>query len=569
MFNSLRARWIVVFLSLALGAFWLSPNFVKYEKDSVMAKNKIVMGLDIQGGLHLVMGVDVDSVIQERAARQSKDLAEQFKNDGIPAQSVVVAGEKKTEIEILTGGAANKSAIVKYLADRYASTFQVDESADDKLKLSYFEAVMIEMKKQVVGQAIEVIRNRIDEFGVAEPSISAQGSDRILVQLPGVKDALKAKELINRTARLDFRVVSQEVPADKLNSMIEEAEKKGAYKLGENDLGYAAYLKKLNTDLEGQLPKNSKIVFEKLESATSLEAGKQAYLVLLDSKLSGDQLEDAAVRPDEMGKPEVTFSFTVEGRKLFAELTGRAAGGLIAIVLDDVIKSAPRVEREIDSDSARITLGGVRDFQAAQDEASFIATALRAGSLPAALQQLEERTVGPSLGADAIAKAKMATIVGAGAVLLFMILFYGVSGAVADIALCMNIFLTFAILTTLGATLTLPGVAGLALTVGMAVDANIIIFERIKEEMRKGGTMKLALKDGFSNAFSSILDSNLTTVLTCVVLMYYGTGPIRGFAVTLMVGITISMFTAVFVSRVILDTLVNKFNINILAVKKG
>ncbi|MCB0349661.1 MAG: protein translocase subunit SecD [Bdellovibrionales bacterium] len=569
MLSSLRSRWIVVILTLLLGAFWLSPNFMNYEKDSVLAKNKIIMGLDIQGGLHLVMGVDVESVIQERAARQSKDLSQQLKDDGIQIQGVQVVGDKKTEIEILTGGAANKAAVEKYLADRYASTFQVVQSSDDNILLQYFEATMMEMKKQVVGQAIEVIRNRIDEFGVAEPSISAQGSDRILVQLPGVKDALKAKELINRTARLDFRVVSQEVPGDKLVAMIEEAETKGNYKLGENDLHYAAYLKKLNADLESQLPKNTKVVFEKLESATSLEAGKRPYVVMLDSKLSGDQLEDAAVRPDEMGKPEVTFSFTVEGRKLFAELTARAAGGLIAIVLDDVIKSAPRVEREIDSDSARITLGNVRDYQAAQDEASFIATALRAGSLPAALEQLEERTVGPSLGADSIAKAGTAAMVGAIAVLLFMIFFYGVSGVVADIALAMNIFFTFAILTTLGATLTLPGVAGIALTVGMAVDANIIIFERIKEELRKGGTTALALKDGFSNAFSSIFDSNLTTVLTCVVLMYYGTGPIRGFAVTLMIGIISSMFTAVFVSRVILDTLVTKFNINILAQKKG
>lgn len=566
---SLRTRWVIILVAMVVAGIWVSPNFVKFEKDSIFGKNKMVLGLDIQGGLHLVMGVDVDTVIQERATRLVKDLQSQFKADNIGFQAVQVAGEKKTEIEILTGGQVNKDAIVKFMDDRYPSTLQLVLNTPDKLQLSYFDAVMIEMKKQVVEQAIEVIRNRIDEFGVAEPSITAQGTDRILVQLPGVQDAIRAKELINRTAKLDFRVVSNEVAADQLDTMIADAEKKGNYKLGENGLGYAAYVKRLNEDLATQLPKNSKLVFEKLENAVSLEAGRRPYVVLTDSVLGGDQLSDASVRPDEMGKPEVIFSFTVEGRKLFAELTAKAAGGLIAIVLDDVIKSAPRVEQQIDSDSARITLGGARDFQAAQNEASFIATALRAGSLPAALEQLEERTVGPTLGGDSINKAKTAAIVGSLGVVLFMIIYYGLGGLVAGIALSLNIFFTFAILTSLNATLTLPGIAGIALTVGMAVDANVIIFERIKEELRNGASKLASLKDGFSNALSAIFDSNITTVLTCLVLMYYGTGPIRGFAVSLTIGIICSMFTAIFVSRTILDTLSTKTNLNILNVRKG
>jgi preprotein translocase subunit SecD len=566
---SLRARWVIILIVMAVGGLWISPNFVDYGKDSFLGKNKMVLGLDIQGGLHLVMGVDVDAVIKERAARMSTDLQNQFKVDNIGFQSVQVFGDKKTDIEILTGGQINKDAITKFIDDRYASTLQVVEATADRILLRYFEAVMIEMKRQVVEQAIEVIRNRIDEFGVAEPSITAQGSDRILVQLPGVQDAVRAKELINRTAKLDFRVVSDEIPADKLESMIAEAEKAGSYKLGEGGLAYAAYVKRVNGDLAKDLPKNSKIVFEKIENATSLEAGKRAFLVLTDSVLGGDQLSDASVRPDEMGKPEVVFGFTVEGRRLFAELTAKAAGGLIAIVLDDVIKSAPRVEQQIDSDSARITLGGARDFQAAQNEASFIATALRAGSLPAALEQLEERTVGPTLGNDSVNKARFAAMAGSLAVIIFMIVYYGMAGVIASIALSINIFLTFAVLTSLNATLTLPGIAGIALTVGMAVDANVIIFERIKEELRKGASMLAALKDGFSNAFSSIFDSNLTTVMTCLVLMYYGTGPVRGFAVSLTIGIVCSMFTAIFVSRTILDTMMTKFNMNILTPKKG
>ncbi|OFZ18646.1 MAG: protein-export membrane protein SecD [Bdellovibrionales bacterium RBG_16_40_8] len=568
MLSGLRGRWIVIIITIVIGALWLTPNFIKYDKDSFLGKKKMILGLDIQGGLHLVMGVDVDSVVQERTSRQAKDLGSQFATDGIKVISVNVVGDNKTKIEIRIDNGASKDAVVKYIDDRQTARLQVVSADNERVLLQYFDADMIDMKKQIISQAIEVIRNRIDEFGVAEPNISAQGSDRILVQLPGVKDAVRAKELINRTAKLDFRIVSQEIPLDKLSSMIDEAEKKGNYKLGENDLGYAAYVKKINEDLQSQLSKNSKIVFEKIESAASLEVGKRPYVVLTDSQFGGDKLDDAFVRNDQFNKPEVIFSFSIEGRKLFAEITSKAAGGAIAIILDDIVQTAPNVERQIDSDSAVITLG-MRDFKSAQNEASLIAMALRAGSLPAALQQLEERTVGPSLGGDSVEKAKMASIVGCLAVFIFMFLYYSFSGLVADLALLLNVFFTFAILTSLGATLTLPGVAGIALTVGIAVDANIIIFERIKEELRKGASQVSALKDGFSHAFSAIVDSNLTMVLTCLVLMYYGTGPVRGFAVTLTIGITCSMFTAVFVTRTILDTLVHKMKMNIFVEKKG
>lgn len=569
MFKSLTSRWLIILAAVALAAVWISPNFVDYGKDSILGKSKMVLGLDIQGGTHLVMGVDVQAVVQERALRLSKDLMEQFKTDGINAKAVAVAGENKTDIDVQVDSASTKDAVLKYIDDRYASTLQVTSSSDTQVLLRYFDAVMIDMKKQVVSQAIEVIRNRIDEFGVSEPSITAQGEDRILVQLPGVQDSVGAKQLINRTAKLDFRVVALEVPQDQLETTIKDAETAGKYTLGAEGMSYSAYIKKLNADIADKLPKNTRVVFEKLESATTLEAGRRPYLVYTDSALNGGLLEDASVRPDEFGKPEVNFKFSVEGRKQFADLTGRAAGGFLAIVLDDVVQSAPSVKEQIDSDSARITLGGMRDYNAALKEATFISTALRAGALPAALEQLEERTVGPSLGSDSINRAQKAAIAGALAVILFMIFYYRAAGLVADIALILNIFFTFALLTTLGATLTLPGIAGIALTIGMAVDANVIIFERIKEELRKGGQVSLALRDGFENAFSSIFDSNLTTVLTCLVLMYYGTGPIRGFAVSLTIGVLCSMFTAVFVSRVILETLIHKFHFKIFAVKKG
>jgi len=566
---NLKARWAVILIVLAIATYWLLPSFIKFEESSAMAKHKLVLGLDIQGGSHLVMGVDVQAVVQERAIRTAKNLEAEFKDNGIQVLGVTTTGEVKTNIEVQVAGASQKEQVLKLVQDRYGSTLQVIESKDNIIRLNFFEATMIEMKKQVLNESIEVIRNRIDEFGVAEPSIVAQGENRILVQLPGIQDSARAKELINRTAKLDFRIVSHELPGEKLAQLISEAEKKGAYQLGgEKGLGYAAYVKKINEDLAAQLPKNAKVVFEKMDSAATLEAGKQPYVVMTDTNLSGKDLEDAAVRPDEYGKPEVTFSFTVEGRKQFAEITGRAAGGQIAIVLDDVVKSAPSVKERIDSNSARITLGASRDYNATLNEASFIATALRAGALPAALEQLEERTVGPSLGADSVKKAGNAAIAGTLIVLLFLAFYYRSAGLVADIALSMNFFLTFAILNSLGATLTLPGIAGLALTVGMSVDANIVIFERIKEELQKGASQAAALREGFANSYSAVFDSNITAILTCIVLAYYGTGPVRGFAVTLMTGVICSMFTAVFVSRTILDTLIVKLNMNILPMPK-
>ncbi len=565
MLEKMSFRWTVITVICLLGCLWISPNFIKYDPKGYFGKAKMVLGLDIQGGLHLVMGVDVQAVVQEQVSRKVKDLLTQFKDNGVNAQSVSVTGADKTSIEVLTGGAQNKDVITKFIEDHDGSTLQIVTATPERIELRYFDAVMMDMKKHVVEQAIEVIRNRIDEFGVSEPSISAQGNDRILVQLPGIQDAAHAKELINRTARLDFRVVSSELAPDKIASLVEETEKKGNYKLGENKLTYQAYIKKLNEDLAAQLPKDTRIVFEKQENAASLEAGRRPFLIRTDSHLSGGQLEDASVRPDEYGKPEVVFRFSNEGRKLFAEVTSKAAGGSIAIVLDDVVKSAPHVEREIDSDSARITLGQSRDYNATLAEATFIATSLRAGALPAALEPLEERAVGPSLGSDSILKARNASIISALAVFLFMFLYYRVAGLIADLSLILNVFLTFAVLTTMGATLTLPGIAGIALTIGMAVDANVITYERIREERRKGASMAGAVRDGYHNAFASIFDANVTTVLTCLVLMYYGNGPIRGFAVSLAIGMVTSMFTAIFFSRTVLDTLVTKFKMDILS----
>ncbi len=562
MIQSLKMRWLVIVLTLILAFIWLLPNFVQLEEDDWwFTKDKIVYGLDIQGGLHLVMGVDVEGVIREKTARMARSFELDLQSDNLSYASVTVPDQQRDRMVIAVNSAADLTGIKGLLEKNYAAVLQVLSEEGNELVVKYYDAQMMIYKKQVIDQAIEVIRNRIDEFGVSEPSIAAQGEDRILVQLPGIEDSARAKELINKTARLDFRIVSEEMNQVELQGLIEEAEKNGEYTLGgEKGLVYTAYVKRLNEDLKSQLPDGTAIAFEKAGNAETMEAGKIPMLLQVDTDLSGDKLEDAYVSFDEYGKPIVIFRFDSEGRRAFASITEANVKRQMAVVLDEVVKSAPVIQGKIDTPTAQITLGG-RDYQSANAEGQLIATALRAGALPAALTQLEERTVGPTLGADAIRRGKQAGIVGMILIVVFMLVYYRTLGIVANLALITNVLMLLAILSSLGATLTLPGVAGIVLTLGMAVDANVIIFERIKEELRKGAGLQTSIKDGFGHAVSAIFDANITTAIVCGVLMYYGTGPVRGFAVTLLCGIITSMFTAIFVSRSILELMVVKMGV--------
>ena len=561
MIENIKTRVGLFVVAILIGLAWVTPNFVEFgEKDWWFSKKKLIYGLDIQGGLHLVMGVDTKGVIVEKTARLARSLKGELKDKKIGFESIASLDNDKTRIQVVLQSEADVKSMQGYLEEFYPATLQVLQTDGLNMTLRYYDNVIAEYKKQVIDQAIQVIRNRIDEYGVAEPNISAQGSDRILVQLPGIKDAIRAKELINRTAKLNFRIASTELELEKLSQLITEAETAGKYALGKDNLRYSAYVKRLNEDLKGKIPENTTVVFQKPESAETLEAGKIPLLVFQDTDLSGDELEDASVRPGEYGEPEVIFSFSPDGRRKFSEITEKNVNKQMAIVLDEVVQSAPVIQGKISTATARITLGG-RNYQKTMEEANFIATALRAGALPAALEQLEERTVGPTLGADAIAAGKRAGLVGAVLVLLFMLIYYRGLGVVANVALTLNVLFLLAILTSLGATLTLPGVAGIALTIGMAVDANIIIFERIKEELRKGAGSQAAIKDGFGHALSAIVDANITTVATSVVLMYYGTGPVRGFAVSLIIGVLTSMFTAIFACRLMMDMMVSWFKV--------
>ncbi len=566
--ESLKARVIIVILSIVGALIYIIPNFVNVDNIWWPTKTRLNYGLDIQGGLHLVLGVDVNGVITEKTARLARSLKSEFAEKQIGVTSIEPTGPNGSELQIVLASADQAPVLEKFLEERYSTTLQVLETSGTTVRLQYYTAAMQEYQKQIVQQAIEVIRNRIDQFGVAEPSISAQGSDRIIVQLPGIQNAAAAKDLINRTARLSFNLISTEMTSAQVDALVTKAETEGGFSLGKDDLRYTEYFKKINEALKGQLPANTAVAFEKLENAATLEAGKRAYLIRTDTDLGGDQLEDSFVSQGERGEPEVVFKFDSMGRVRMGQVTGENIGKPLGILLDDVIQSAPVIQSKI-TDQGRITLNQ-RNYDEALAEANLISTALRAGALPASLTQLEERTVGPTLGADSIRKGNIAGAVGLALIMIFMLINYRKLGVVANIALIVNLILLLAILSSLGATLTLPGIAGVVLTLGMAVDASVIIFERIKEELAKGSGAKSAVRDGFAHAFSAIFDGSLTTAITSVVLMYFGTGPVRGFAITLLIGLITSMFTAIFVSRVVLDIMVNKMGVkNIVKVRAG
>ena len=557
-----KTRWGIVLLSAAVSLWWLLPNFIAEkstgkptEKKWWLPKEKLIYGLDVQGGLHLVMGVNVDEVIKNKITRAKNAILSSLEKQDIKIKEHFVNAAGNIQIELQSQGELQKT--LKIIEEEF--DFQILDSGGGRLELGYSKVQEDRVREDIIQQSIEVIRNRVDEFGVSEPLITAQGKGRILVQLPGVSEAQKAKELIQKTARLELQLVSEKIPEEELSEMISQAEQKGNYSLSK-ELPYREYLKQLNQDLKNKLPKNTALYFMKDEASKNMTAGRLPFLLETDTGLSGDMLDDAYVGQGQFGEPLVGFRFGIEGRKRFSEVTSKNIGRAIAIVLDGVVKTAPQIKDHL-IDSGVITLGSSSDPSQMLDEATMISTTLRTGALPASLSQLEERMVGPTLGRDHINKGKKAVILALILVLVFLIIYYKTLGFIADIALFLNMVFLFSFLTSFGAALTLPGVAGIILTVGMAVDANIIIFERLKEELKKGSSLKLAVQEGFDRAFSAIFDANITTAIVCAVLMYFGTGPIRGFAVTLFCGIITSVFTAIFVSRTILNSLIQTFKL--------
>lgn len=556
MIESLRTRWIIIAIVFITAVVWIVPNFLDTDKHWWPTKNKMVLGLDIQGGSHLVLRVDVDSAVKQDATRMAASLPREIaENKKVDLKGAEVTDPLRGTIRIDLNKPEDAKAVTDYLEASYGNVFHINDQNAQSVNIEYNEMYLREFKSKLLDQAIAVIRNRIDEFGVAEPTIVAQGADHVLVQLPGIQDASSAKELINRTARLDFMMLADQSEQAGIGKLVADAEKEHGLKLSE--MKYSQYIEKLNEALKGKLAPNRVVYFQKPDNAKTMEADRFPLVLKTDETLAGDRLINAQVSLGDRGQPAVAYRLDAIGGRQNAELTSKNIGKPMAIVLDKTVKSTPTIQGRI-AESGQITLGR-GNYNETLKEAKILATSLRAGALPAALEQVEERTVGPSLGQDAIRQGEIGTLVAAMAVFLFMLIYYRSFGLVADLSLGFNILITIAILSSIGATLTLPGVAGLALTLGIAVDASVIIFERVKEERRKGATDAAAIREGYAHALPSILDANLTSIAVCIVLYYFGTGPIRGFAVTLLTGLVITTFTAIFFTRAIFDTVVGKW----------
>lgn len=562
--KNLRWKIFAVAVVFIWAVYYLLPIVVDTSKSKYLPSTKLIYGLDIQGGLHLVMGVDVAEVLTENLRRTGTSIQDKLKEKGVDTteSEVVKDAAGNTLIVTLKNEADGENAVK--ITKEFFPNVQVLKREGTNLILSFFENYVVQLKKSTVDQSIETIRNRIDEFGVAEPSITAQGTDRILIQLPGVKDAATAKELINRTAKLEFMIVAQNVDMAKISDQIQKAEGAGKYSL--DTMKYRGYVKRINEDLAKDLPKNTRLLFSKPENAESMNAAKVPYVVETGLGLGGDDLKSASTSYDEYGAPEVSLQFNTAGGNKFADITGANVNRQLAIVLDDVVYTAPNIKERIGGGNARITLGRGTNYDAQMKEANLVSMALRAGALPAKLEQLEERTVGPTLGSDSIKAAKNAIIWGVLLISIFMIVYYKSMGFISVVALVANGFLILAALVSFGATLTLPGIAGIGLTLGIAIDANVIIYERIREELRKNLNIVEASKQGFNMAMSAIVDANMTTAATSAILMYLGTGPVRGFGLTLLIGIITTMFTAVFMTRTIVEVLIYKFHVKKLSV---
>ena len=568
-----RSWWgkfsLLIFL-VVLSGMYVFPTLAQLdlEKTKFPFKEKINLGLDLQGGLYLVLGVDFNKVYKDVVERQSSSIEGRFKEKQIPFTKVKVVRE---------GFAADDPRIsIDYAADRREEVYQLFKKEFWTLRLAgetegHFEMGLShdyknEVRERTLNQSIEVIRNRIDEFGVSEPVISSQGLDRVVVELPGVKEIDRAKDLIGRTAKLEFKIVDDKaMNPNELRALVAELEKKYQLKAESNfkeGSKFSDYVRQLNEKAKGRIPEDDEIAFEKVKASEVEDGsaeeeggydGRRPYLLHSRAEVTGDDLQDASVQINpENRMPNVSFALNPRGATLFEKVSGDNIGHRLAIVLDNIVHSAPVIQSKIGGGHGQITLGS-GDPDTMMKEAKDLAIVLRAGALPAQLDFLEQRVVGPSLGQDSIHKGAMASLIGSLVVFVFVMVYYQVSGVIAVISLLLNVLFVLAILVGLGATLTLPGIAGIALTVGIAVDSNVVIYERIREELRAGKRASVAVDAGFQKAFRTILDANVTNAAAAIVLLMYGTGAIKGFAVTLLIGIITTLFTAVFVCRLIFD----------------
>lgn len=481
---------------------YLSPIFVPegVRLPLAPAENPIHLGLDLRGGTHLLFQVDLEKAVENSLARNGEEMARSAREEGIAIDSVEPQG---ATLAVQLQDASERQPFLDFLTNRYA-TLIAEPGSGSEVGVTMSPREVDRIRTFAMDQSLETIRNRVDQFGVAEPTIQRQGSREIVVQLPGVQDPQRAKQLIGKTAVLEFRLVA--------------------------DAGSGKTIR---------LP------------GTADGRGGAVPTWELEDKvlLSGSQVADARMRPpqQQFGGFSVDLTLTDSGATDFEIATGENVGRQLAIILDGRVFSAPRLNERIGGGRAQIT----GNFDPA--EARDLAIVLRAGALPAPIQIIEERTVGPSLGRDSIEQGVLSLLVGGVLVVIFMVFYYRGAGILADLALALNVLFLLSVLAFFGATLTLPGIAGIVLTMGMAVDANVLINERVREELVNGKTPRAALEAGYERAWAAIRDSNITTFVSGLILFQFGSGPVKGFAITLCVGILTTVVTAVFGTRIWYD----------------
>ena len=533
--KKIRGRLLLLLLVVVVSVVCVLPSIPDwYQVLPTWAKpflpNKgISLGLDLQGGIHLVMEVDEDRAVEIAVDRSVVGLQDMLVDKKIPVESVKRTSPMRINIQFQNPDV--KSQIQKLL-DEFSTFAEVESAASaNTLAWELRENETKRIKDSAINQALETIRNRIDQFGVAEPLVQRQGLKQIVVQLPGIRDPKRAKDLIKETALLEFKMLDEDnqmkldlparIPKDREAEVVKQAESK--------------------------LPEGSQILFERAFERDTGREYRIPYLVKKRVMLTGDVLSDARVAIGQFNDPYVSITFDGKGGREFERITAENVKKRMAIVLDNTIYSAPVIQERISGGRAQIT--GTFSTQEAND----LAIVLRAGALPAPLKIIQDLTVGPSLGKDSIDKGVRATLIAGVMVMVFMVVYYRLSGLIADFALILNLICLMGALSALAATLTLPGIAGIVLTIGMGVDSNVLIFERIREELRSGKGVRLAVDGGYDKALLTIVDSHVTTLITGVALFLFGTGPIKGFAVTLCLGIAINLFTALVGTKVIFD----------------
>ncbi len=546
--KSLKWKSILVFFLIAYSAVTLLPSVYSGVPDwwkKYLAPSGLSQGLDLQGGMHVVLKVNLDKAIENALTFAADDLQTQLKEKKI----TVVKMASGTPHQVLFT-LPNKSSLptIKTLVEKDFSdlNLEIKEEGDfPRIFVTLADKRVKFINDNAVNQSLEIIRNRIDQFGVTEPVILRQGKDEVVVQLPGVKDPDRAKDLIGKTAQLEFRLVHGPGTAT-LPLLIDQTINAGTWQKGQD----AALL---NEALRHELPEGTEIYFEKkvdqetgMERATPLLLKKQVLM-------TGEMVKDAQVRiGGDFNEPYVSLDLTGRGAQVFGDITGKHINERLAIVLDGVVRSAPNIQSKIMGGSAMIT--GSFDYEEAND----LAIVLRVGALPAPVDIVQELTVGASLGDDSIKKGLTSGLFGTAMVFLFMIFYYRLSGVIATVALLLNVLFIFTGLAALQATLTLPGIAGIILSIGMAVDSNVLIYERMREEFALGKSTRSGVEAGYDKAFWTIIDSQVTTLITALALFLFGTGPIKGFAVTLSLGVTFNLFTTLFATRLIYDFLYEK-----------